>query len=126
MTSLKALRGLLYVFGTVAIVAGLATVALGSESIPSAGDPNANLESELRFYAVWWVAAGVFLWWLAPRVEERARELRVFCALLMLAPISRLLAVLETDWPSPGQIALLVIEAVLAVLLPIWQARARP
>jgi len=117
------LRGLLYVLGTVAIVAGAWTVVAGSESIPSAGDLNANVESELRFYSVWWIGAGLFLWWLAPRVRERTSELRVFCALLFLAAVSRLLAVLDTDWPSTGQIVLMGIEFALAISLPLWQAR---
>jgi hypothetical protein len=119
------LRRTLYVLGAIPIIAGASTVILGSESIPSAGDPGANLESELRFYSVWWIGAGLFLWWLAPRVEERTRELRVFCALLFLAPVARLLAVLETDWPSTGQLILMGAEFVLALGLPIWQARAR-
>ena len=123
--SLPYLRGLLFVFGAVAIVAGAWTVVAGSESIPSAGDLNANVESELRFYSTWWIAAGVFLVWLAPRVEERTRELRVFCALLALAATSRVFAVIDTDWPSTGQTILMVVEYALAVLLPLWQALAR-
>jgi hypothetical protein len=126
VTPLRGLRALLYVFGTVAIVAGAWTVVAGSESIPSAGDLNANVESELRFYATWWIAAGVFLVWLAPRVEDQTRALRVFCALLALAATARVFAVVDTDWPSTGQIALMIIEYVLAVGLPIWQARVRP
>lgn len=115
----------LYVLGAIPVVAGAATVVLGSGSIPAAGDLNANVESELRFYSVWWIGAGLFLWWLAPRVLERTRELRVFCALLFLAATSRLLAVLDTDWPSTGQVVLMGVEYTLALLLPVWQARAR-
>ena len=125
MTALRGLRAFLYLFGAVAIVAGAWTVVAGSESIPSAGDLNANVESELRFYATWWIAAGVFLVWLAPRVAEQTRALRVFCALLALAATARVLAVLETDWPSTGQTILMGVEYALAVLLPAWQARAQ-
>jgi hypothetical protein len=49
--------------------------------------------------------------------------LRVFCALLFLAAASRLFAVLETDWPSTGQIVLMGIEFALSVILVAWQAR---
>ena len=122
--SLTALRRALYILGVVPIVAGLSTVILGSESVPAAGDPNANLESELRFYSVWWIGAGLFLIWLAPRVAERTTELRVFCALLALAATSRLFAVLDTDWPSTQQIVLMGIEYALALLFPLWQAFA--
>jgi hypothetical protein len=122
--SATALRAFLYVFAAVAILAGAWTLVLGSDSIPSAGNPNANLESELRFYSTWWIGAGVFLAWLAPRVQDHGRALRAFCALLFLAAVSRVLAVLETDWPSTGQIVLMGVEFALAVILVPWQARA--
>lgn len=125
MTALRGLRALLYLFGAVAIVAGAWTVVAGSESIPSAGDLNANVESELRFYATWWIAAGVFLVWLAPRVAEQTRALRIFCALLALAATARVFAVIETDWPSTGQTILMSVEYALAALLPLWQALVR-
>jgi hypothetical protein len=114
----------LYVLGAIPILAGAATVILGSESIPAAGDLNANVESELRFYSVWWIGAGLFIWWLAPQVLQRTRELRIFCALLFLAATSRLFAVIDTGWPSTGQIVLMGIEFALAIGLPVWQATA--
>jgi hypothetical protein len=119
----EALRRTLYVLGVVPILAGAATVIFGADSVLGAGEASPSLESELRFYSVWWVGAGLFLIWLAPRVEERTLELRVFCGLLFLAGLSRLFAVVATDWPSTGQIVLMVIELVLAVVLVIWQSR---
>ncbi len=107
-----------------AVVAGSATVLLGGRSIPDAGEPSASLDSELRFYAVWWIGAGLFVIWLAPRLRERTRELRVFCALLFLAGLSRVFAILDSGWPSTGQVVLMVVELVLAVALVVWQARA--
>ena len=117
MRRLRWLRRILYLIGAVAIVAGALTVVSGSHTIPGPGDPSASVESELRFYSVWWIGAGLFLWWLAPRVERRKRELHVFCALLFLAGVARLIAVLDTDWPSAGQIVLLGLELTLPVLL---------
>ena len=117
------LRRTLYVLAVIPIVAGALTVLLGADSVPSPGDPSANLESELRFYSVWWIGAGLFLAWLAPRIEERTLELRVFCALLFLSGLSRVLAALATDWPSTGQIVLMAIELVLPIVLVAWQAR---
>ena len=123
----KTLRRTLYVLSVIPIVAGLLTVVLGADSVPSPGDPSANLESELRFYSVWWIGAGLFLAWLAPRIEERTLELRVFCALLFLSGLSRVFAALATDWPSTGQIILMAIELILPIVLVTWQARvARP
>jgi len=117
----EALRRTLYVLAVVPILAGASTVIFGADSVLGAGEASPSLESELRFYSVWWIGAGLFLIWLAPRVQERTLETRVFCALLFLAGLSRLFAVLATDWPSTGQIVLMVVELVLAVVLAIWQ-----
>ena len=117
------LRRTLYVLSVIPILTGAWTVALGADSVLGAGDASPELESELRFYSVWWIGAGLFLIWLAPRVEERTLETRVFCALLFLSGLSRLFAAVATDWPSTGQIALMAVELVLAVVLAVWQAR---
>jgi hypothetical protein len=117
------LRRTISVLAVVPIVTGLLTVLLGADSIIDAGAASPALESELRFYSVWWIGAGVFLLWLAPQVERRTLELRVFCALLFLSGISRALAALATDWPPTGQIVLMVIELVLPVVFVTWQTR---
>jgi hypothetical protein len=120
----RTLSRTLYVLSVIPIAAGLATVVLGADSVPAPNDAPPNVESELRFYSVWWIGAGLFLAWLAPRVEERTLELRVFCALLFLSGVSRLLAAGATDWPSAGQLILMGIELGLPVVLVTWQARA--
>ncbi len=117
------LRRTLYVVAAVPIVTGALTVFLGADSVPAPGDPSPNLESELRFYSVWWIGAGLFLLWLASRIEERTTELRVFCALLFFSGVSRALAAVATDWPSTGQIILMGVELVLPVIFVTWQAR---
>src|SRR5687767_393150 len=113
---------MLYVLAVIPILTGAWTVALGAESVLGAGDASPNLESELRFYSVWWIGAGLFLLWLAPRVAERTLEVRVFSALLFFSGVSRLLAALDTDWPSKGQLMLLGLELVLPIVLVGWQA----
>ncbi len=121
------LRRTLYVVAVIPVVTGALTAFLGADSVPSPGNPSPNLESELRFYSVWWIGAGAFLLWLAPRVEERTLELRVFCGLLFLSGLSRVFAALDTDWPSTGQMILMGLELVLPVVFVLWQAKiARP
>jgi hypothetical protein len=120
----KNLTRTLYVVAAVPIVTGALTVLLGADSVPAPNDAPPNVESELRFYSVWWIGAGLFLIWLAPRIVERTLELRVFCALLFLAGVSRILAAVDTDWPSTGQLVLLGLELVLPVVFVAWQARS--
>lgn len=119
------LKRTITVLAFIPILTGLSTVLLGADSVIGAGEASPNLESELRFYSVWWIGAGLFLLWLAPQIERRTLELRVFCALLFLAGVSRGLAALATDWPSTGQIVLMGLELVLPVIFVTWQAQAR-
>ena len=122
--SLKNLRRTLYVLAVIPIVAGAATALLGSDSLPRAGKPTASIESELRFFSVWWIGAGLFLVWLARRIGQRTLELRVFCGLLFLAGLSRVLGILDAGWPSTLQIVLMGLELSLPVVLVVWQAKA--
>jgi FtsH-binding integral membrane protein len=121
----RTLTRTLYVVSIVPIATGLWTVVAGADSVP---DPNLappNVESELRFYSVWWIGAGLFLAWLAPRVTERTLELRVFFALLFLGGMSRVFAAIDTDWPSTGQLVLMGLELLLPIVFVTWQARVK-
>jgi hypothetical protein len=122
--SLENLRRTLYVLAVIPIVAGAATALLGSDSLPGARNPTASIESELRFFSVWWIGAGLFVVWLARRIEERALELRVFCGLLFLGGLSRLLGIFDAGWPSALQIVLMGLELSLPIVLVGWHAKA--
>ncbi|HVL95799.1 MAG TPA: DUF4345 domain-containing protein [Solirubrobacteraceae bacterium] len=120
MTSLG--RALL-VLAAIPVITGAVTVLGGSATIPRAGEPAPAVESELRFYAVWWIGAGIYLASLAPRVQERGRELRAVCALLFAGGLARVLAMLDAGAPHPLFVVLMGAELVLAVVLVAWQAR---
>lgn len=64
------LRVLLTLLGLVALIAGLFTVATGTDGMPGNSTATPNVESELRFYSVFWSAYGV-LALLASREPER-------------------------------------------------------
>ena len=106
------------------IAAGLWTVFAGAGSVPAPREASPSVESELRFYSVWYIGVGLALLWLAPRLREHTREFRVFCGLLFLGGCSRILAALATDWPPTGQLVLMVIELTLPLVLLAWLSRA--
>ncbi len=115
----RALIGL----AVIPVLAGTATLLLGSDAIPDAGRPGASVESELRFYGVWWIGAGIFLASLARDVERRGWELRVFCALLALGAAGRVIALADDGRPHATFLVLMGVEIVVAVVLVVWQAR---
>jgi uncharacterized protein DUF4345 len=121
--SRKYLQRTLVALAAIPIATGALSLLLGSAVIPDAGSTAASVESELRFYSVWYLGAGVFLASLAPRIEQRGRELQAVCGLLVLGAVGRLLAIASSGRPHPLFVALLVVELVLPPVLVLWQAR---
>ena len=111
----------LRVLALIPIAAGLLSVVFGSDIIRDGGASNANVESELRFYAVFYVAFGVYLWWLAPRVAERGRELRWAAAVLFCGGLARAVGVFVDGWPEADYVMLMAVELVLPPVLVLWQ-----
>jgi hypothetical protein len=105
------------------IAAGLASVIFGSAIVRGGGPSDASVESELRFYAVFYVAFGAYLWALAPRVAERGRELRWAAGVLFCGGLSRVVGVLVDGWPEADYVVLMAIELTLPVVLVLWQRR---
>ena len=125
MTSERGLRTLLAVIGAVATVAGSRGVVRGASEVLDPGAVTADVDSEYRFYASWYVAMGV----VALR-SLRASQLdptvaRAVSGGFLLAGCSRILSMRSVGTPSRGQRALTAIElAIPAVVLP-WERRVR-
>jgi uncharacterized protein DUF4345 len=112
-----------FVLGLIPVVTGAASLLFGSDVISGGETTSANVESELRFYAAWWIGAGAFLISLAPRIEEHAAGLRAVCGLLVLGAVGRLIGIATAGRPSTLYLVLLAIELLLPVALVPWQAR---
>ncbi len=80
---------MLAALGYIAIVAGLGTVFLCVDSLVGAEDVSATVDSEIRFYAVWYVGAGALLLWSAANVERAGALIRGLAGLLFVAGVSR-------------------------------------
>ena len=116
------LQLLLVVLAAVAITAGGLTVLTGGSMILGGGDIPPGVDSELRFYAAWYVGVGLLMLWTAPRVESATLAVRAVCGVLLLAAAGRIISVMQVGRPPDVYLWLLGVElAVPLVLLP-WQA----
>jgi hypothetical protein len=70
-TAAKMLRATFYAGGVIATAAGLATVIAGAKSLPAEEAANPVVESELRFYAAFYVAYGLAVLRVAPKPTMR-------------------------------------------------------
>jgi Domain of unknown function (DUF4345) len=119
----RALRALLYLGGSVATAAGLHTVLAGSRSVPGQGPANASVESELRFYAAFYVAYGLAALRVAPRADSDAAAVRGLAGALFLAGLARAGGWLAAGRPHPVQRVLLGIELAGPPIVVAWQSR---
>ena len=113
----------LRVLALIPIVAGLASVLFGNDIVRGGGPSNPSVESELRFYAVFYVAFGLYLWSIAPAVAERGRELRWAAAVLFCGGLARVVGVLADGGPEADYVVLMAIELTLPAVLVLWQRR---
>jgi hypothetical protein len=104
------------------LVAGLVTVVVGAPSVPDEGTFTADLDSEMRFFAVWYAAAGVQLARALPAIENEGFLVRWVAGAFFAAGLSRALSWATVGEPHTFQQILMGIELALPVVLVPWQA----
>lgn len=121
-TSLRVLQIFLTILGAVAVVAGTGTVLFGVRSILGAEAVTPTVDSEMRFYAVWYAAAGGIILWAARRVESETTTIRGVAGLFFVAACSRVLSWIVVGRPHPFTVTLMIIEFALPLIIIPWQA----
>lgn len=117
----RGLQVVLAVLGTAAVVFGAQTVLTGGVLVPGGGRVTPSIDSELRFYAAWYVGAGILLLRAIPRVERESTTIRGISAIFFLAATARLLSILTVGRPHAVFVALMVTEFAIPVVLLPWQ-----
>jgi hypothetical protein len=107
----------------VATAAGLHTVIAGARSVAGQGVANPALESELRFYAAFYVAYGLVALRVAPRAERDTGAVRGLAGALFLAGLARAGGWLAVGRPHRIQRGLLLIELAVPPAIVACQAR---
>ena len=115
---------MLYVGGGVATVAGLHTVVAGAKSLPDQDLANPVVESDLRYYAAFYVAYGLAAVSVAPRAARETGAVRALAGTLLLAGLGRAGGWLAAGRPHELQRILLAIELGAPPALVALQARA--
>lgn len=114
------LQVFLVVLGLVAFTAGAATVVLGVDSIVGAEAVSGTVDSEMRFYAVWYAAAGAVLLWSVPRAEIVGGVIRAIALLFFVGGCSRALSWAMNGQPHTVAQVLMVVELALPLVIVPW------
>jgi len=86
----------------------------------------ATADSELRFYAPFWVLYGAALVWVARGLETRRRWVPPLAGLFFAGGLGRLISLLAVGPPHPAFSGLMAIELVLPpVFFTLWLALRR-
>jgi len=134
---MRILGGLMIALGASAVAIGLGMFLLGpgrlggaTEALfdamtashhPASALYGATAESELRFYAPFWLAYGVALIAAARRLAHRLTWVPVLAALFFAGGVGRALAWFEIGPPHPVFTVLMAIELALPpVFLGLW------
>lgn len=120
--SRRALRGVFYLGGLVATAAGLHTVIAGAKSLPDQETANEAVESELRFYAAFYVAYGIAVLSTAPRADRATGPVRALAGSLFLAGLGRARGWRSVGRPHRMQQGLLIAELLGPPVITAWQA----
>ena len=116
----------LAVLGAVPVATGLLAIVGGPTVAPGGGPTTPSIDSEYRFVNVFWLAAGLILWWTLRRASDRALVTRVVLVIAATGGIARLISVLVVGWPHPVFVGTIVLELVVVPLVIWWHSRVFP
>jgi|CXWL01.1.fsa_nt_gi hypothetical protein len=83
---------------------------------PSVGLSGADVDSEMRFYAVLWMAYGGAALWVSRALPERMHLLRLMLVIFLLGGVGRVISFFAAGVPHPLFIVLMWIEIVLPIV----------
>lgn len=118
------LRFFVRLLGVVAMLAGASTLILGADSIAGVSDVSPSVDSEMRFYAAWYVGAGFLLVVRAGSIEGRTAVIQGVSAIFFIAGCARALSWATVGRPHAVAIVLMIIELLLPAVLIPWQRAA--
>jgi Domain of unknown function (DUF4345) len=115
----RLLRGLLTLIGLTATLTGIFAVLTGSSGQADGAQATPSVESELRFFAAFWIAYGAAALYVAPRVAREIHAVRALAVFLFLGGVARGIAWIADGRPQALFIVLLALELLLppAILL---------
>ncbi len=116
----------------VTAILALVPLATGAIGMLGLSDPiyatmglprNALLDSNLRFFAGFWLGLGLAMMWLVPRIEMQTVLFRAIWIAIFIGGIGRLLSIFLIGPPPLPFIGFTILEIVGAPLFIVWQTR---
>jgi Domain of unknown function (DUF4345) len=119
----RALQYVTSILGLIPIITGvIGLMGVNDPLYVAIGIPkNILLDSNLRFYSGLWLAFGLTLLWLIPRIDKETAIFRIIWAMIFCGGIGRLLSMLTFGAPPLPFIAFTMLEIIGAPVFIYWQ-----
>ncbi|MDP9166425.1 MAG: DUF4345 domain-containing protein [Actinomycetota bacterium] len=102
--------------GCACAVIGLVHLVFGAPTIIGGGPVNATIDSELRFYALLFIAYGAAFVWCALDVTRRARLANVLGAVFFAGGAARLIAWAAAGRPNWFYLVMIGVELLIPLV----------
>lgn len=115
------LKYTLYLIAIVVAITGLNVLFGGASAIPGAlGAAETTVDNELRFFSVFWLAYGVFSFWVARHIQVQYKFIPFIALAFFLGGVGRLISFLTVGPPASILIPAMVLEFVIPVFIYIF------
>lgn len=112
------LKCTLYLIFIISLFTGINALIGGALNIPGATTvSSAAVDSELRCLAIFWIAYGIFCFWTARNIDDRARFIPFLAIVMLLSGLARLLSIILVGLPGTALFFAMIIEFILSILL---------
>ena len=114
----SALKYILYAIAIVVAITGFNVLFGGASAIPgSSGGAEATVDNELRFFSVFWLAYGVFSFWVALNVKAQYKFIPAIALAFFIGGLGRLVSILSVGPPASILIPAMILEFVIPIAI---------
>ncbi|MCU1645922.1 MAG: putative rane protein [Nocardia sp.] len=110
------LRIWLAIFGVACVGIAVAHLLFGSSTIIGGGTVNATIDSDMRFYAVLFLAYGLAVLWCVRDIETKALPINLLSLIFFAGGLARALAWIATGQPNWFYVLMTPVELVVPVV----------
>ncbi len=106
----------------VPLILGLLNLIAGAEAFVPADQVSADLDSMLRFYAVWFTAVFFLTIWCVRNLDIAGPVMLIMFSTMALGGLARLWSIYQVGMPAPSMIGAAVIEIAVLLFVPWHRA----
>ena len=112
------LKYILYVIALVVAITGLNVLFGGASAIPgSTGGAETTVDNELRFFSVFWLAYGIFCFWVARNIQAQHKFVPFISLAFFIGRVGRLISMLSVGSPAAILISAMILEFIIPTII---------